>query len=411
MLVDLSVLSVAVTVFTFLYYAVWCLLAAFHVSVRDKTYGFVRFNPHPPKVTVLLPCRDEEAVVAESIKQCLNQSYRNLEIVVVAHNCLDNTYEIAKRLKSEKVRVVRLETEEAGKGLGLNYGLQFATGEIIVYFDADSIIERDYVQRIVQAIYGGKLDVVQGKIVGANSSLNQLCFLQHMENLIFLSFFWGGKQKLGLSSGLGGTGIGIKRSALERIGGFRNVLIEDFDLCLRAELEGLKVGYCRDAVVRDEKVPRLGMMMRQRSRWVAGHFQLIKGLIKKPRKVLKLLLRNPVDLLHLFSPFYSFALWLGVFLGVGSFVVNSLSFFSEVWVVFFSFPLGVFIVETALLQILFVLVLRKECRSRDEFRRCMKSLPLFYFFTLHWLVAFWGGFFLRDWQRTKTQHGFRTRVN
>lgn len=247
--------------------------------------------------------------------------------------------------------------------------------------------------------------------MGANPDYNRLCFLQHIENLVFLSFFWGGKQKLNLPCGLGGTGVAIKRSSLEQLGGFRNVLVEDFDLCLRAEMKNMKIAYRRDAIVYDEKVPYYRMIVRQRSRWFAGHLQLIGEMIRRPKGFLMLLKRSPVDFLHLFTPFYSLSLWIGIFVGIGSLIVNSQLLFPNLWVVYFSVPFSFFLMQTMLLQALFLLVLRKECRTQSEFRRCALNLPLFNLYTFHWFVVFWNALFLRDWEKTKMEHGFRGKIN
>lgn len=411
LVIDLSIITITITAFTFLYFLMWCILSIVHVSRKDKTYEPVKFNPHEPRVSILIPCKNEEKVVADAIRQCLNQSYENLEVIVIAHNCHDKTFEIAKQFESEKVRVLQLNTDESGKGLGLNYGLKFATGDIIAYFDADSVIERDYVRKIAETLYEGKYDLVQGKIVGANPDFNHLCFLQHMENLIFLSFFWGGKQKLNLPSGLGGTGVAIKKSSLEQIGGFRNVLVEDFDLCLRAEMSNLKIAYRQDAIIYDEKVPYYRMIVRQRSRWFAGHLQLINEMIHSPKKFFTLLKKCPVDFLHLLTPFYNLCLWIGIFVGAGSLIINSQLFFPNLWIVYFSIPFSLFLVQTGLLQVLFLLVLKKECRTRDEFRQCAINLPLFNLYTFHWFIVFWNALFLRDWEKTKMDHGFRGDIN
>ena len=409
-IIDLSIITVAITVFTLLYFLMWCILSIAHVSRRDKIYGSAKFNPHEPTVTILIPCRNEEKVVADAITQCLNQSYESLEVIVVAHNCRDKTFEVAKQFECERVHVLKLDTKESGKGLGLNYGLKSAIGDIIVYFDADSLVERDYVKKIVDTIYEGKYDLVQGKILGANPHFNRLCFLQHMENLLFLSFFWGGKQKLNLPCGLGGTGVAIKRSSLEQLGGYRNVLVEDFDLCLRAEMKNMKIAYRHDAIVYDEKVPYFRMIIRQRTRWFAGHLQLANEMIRCPNKLLTLLKKNPVDFLHLLTPFYSLGLWIGVFVGLVSLVINSQLLFQNIWVVYFSVPFSVFLAQTVLLQALFLLVLKKECRTHAEFRRCALNLPLFNVYTLHWFMVFWNALFLRDWERTKMEHGFRGNI-
>lgn len=410
LVIDLSIITVAITAFTLLYFLMWCILSIVHISRKDKTYGSAKFNPHGPTVSILLPCKNEEKVVADAIAQCLNQSYERIEVIVVAHNCSDKTFEIAKRFGCERVHVLKLDTKESGKGLGLNHGLELAKGDIIVCFDADSIAERDYVKKIVDAIYEGKYDLVQGKILGSNPSFNRLCFLQHMENLLFLSFFWGGKQKLNLPSGLGGTGVAIKRSSLEQLGGYRNVLVEDFDLCLRAEMKNMKIAYRHDAIVYDEKVPYYRMIIRQRTRWFAGHLQLVSEMIRRPKRFLTLLKKCPVDFLHLLTPFYSLCLWIGIFMGLTSIVINSQLLFQNVWMVYFSVPFSLFLMQTLFLQALFLLVLRKECRTHAEFKRCALNLPLFSIFTLHWFIVFWNALFLRDWEKTKMEHGFREKV-
>ena len=411
MLLPLSIITIPVTVFTLIYYFMWMFLAIVHVAKKDEPPTKAKFNPSFPLVTIILPCRNEETVISTAVEQSLNQTYPNLEVIVVAHNCTDKTVQKAKQHQDPRLKVYELNTEETGKGLGLNYALKFASGEVIFYFDSDSIIPKEYVEKIINAMYSKGYDVVQGKIIGANPEYNKLSFFQHMENQIYLSFFWGGKQKIGLPSGLGGTGVAIRKQALENIGGFRNVLIEDFDLCVRAQLAGYKIGYCDDAIIYDEKVPYYDMLIRQRSRWVAGQFQLIGDLVKK-RMLTKLFRKNPVDFFQLMSPFYNLCLWIGIFVGIAS-IANYLSFMgilNNVWVTFWYLPLPLFILQTIALQVVFILVLRKECQTHKEFLVSVLNLPLFYIYSTHWFFVFWKAVLLRrkaTWAFTKTEHGFR----
>lgn len=412
MLIDLSLLTFAITVYTTIYYFMWLILSVVHVTRKeDEVPAEVMFNPHPPLVSILLPCRDEESVIATVIEQTLKQTYEDIEVVVVAHNCTDKTAEIARKFKDPRVKVYELNTKEVGKGLGLIHGHEKSKGDIIIYFDSDSIIPEDYVEKVVKLMESKDCDLVQGKIVGANPDYNELCFLQHMENQIFLSMFWGGKQKVGLPGGLGGTGVSIRRSALDSIGGFRNVLIEDFDLCLRAQMADKKVGYCRDAVIYDEKVPHYDMMIRQRSRWISGHFQLISEFAKK-RLLPKLLLKNPVDFFQLLTPFYTICLWTGVFIGLISTTANNLSMAGtwNVWITSFYIPIEIFIIQTLILQIFFILVLRKECKTHKELIKSIVRLPLFYIYSMHWFLVVMKTVLRRQkttWADTKTAHGFR----
>ncbi|UCC57590.1 MAG: glycosyltransferase family 2 protein [Candidatus Bathyarchaeum sp.] len=410
MLINISILTIALTIFTTIYYFMWLFLSLVHVVKKDEIIIETKFNPHPPLVSILLPCRDEESVISTVIEQTLNQTHKNLEIIVIAHNCTDKTAQIARQYQDPRVKLYELTTQEVGKGLGLNYGYKNATGDIIIYFDADSIIPEDYVENIVKIMDSKDYDLVQGKIIGANPDYNRLCFLQHMENQIFLSMFWAGKQKLGLPGGLGGTGVAIRKQALEDIGGFRNILIEDFDLCVRAQMAGHKIGYCKEAVIYDEKVPHYDMLIRQRSRWIAGHFQIISDLVKK-RTLPKLFLKNPVDFFQLLSPFYTLCLWLGVFIGIISISANTLSQlgYLDFWISSWYIPLEIYVFQTILLQVFFVLILRKECKTKKELLKSVLNLPLFYIYSVHWFWVLVRTVLFRrkvTWAFTKTEHGF-----
>jgi len=84
LVIDLSIVGLLVTIFTSLYFLMWCFLSATHIVVKDRTYKTKKFNPHEPLVSVLIPCRDEEKVVAEAIRQCLHQSKHSIALTLFA---------------------------------------------------------------------------------------------------------------------------------------------------------------------------------------------------------------------------------------------------------------------------------------------------------------------------------------
>jgi hypothetical protein len=142
---------------------------------------------------------------------------------------------------------------------------------------------------------------------------------------------------------------------------------------------------------------------------MAGHFQLTEDLIKTG-KMTKLLRKNPVDFFQLISPFYTLCLWIGIFVGVISYTNYLLGPLNNSWITFWYAPLPVFILQTIMLQVLFIFVLRKECQTNKEFRNSILNLPLFYVYTLHWFWVFWKAVVLNRktaWASTKTDHGFK----
>ena len=389
-MIDLSFISIPIIVIVNAYCFLWVFLSIVYLT-RKAEVDDPLLQDH--FVSVILPARDEERVIQNIIADLKAQTYKKLEIIVLAHNCKDKTYE--KALETAKsvevpVKVYKLTTSEVGKGIGLQYGLEKSKGDLIIYFDSDSVVPSIYIEGLIGWIERG-YDAVQGNIVGSNPRYNRLTFLQHLENLIFMRIFWGGKHRLGLPAGLGGTGVMVKREVLDAVGGYQNVLIEDFDLFMRLNLGGFKVAYAENCFIYDEKVPSWRKLIRQRSRWMAGHFQLIKRYPIKTH--LKLFLKNPIDFLQLFSPIFLLSLL----------IVTLLGFFRLFLpITYWETPLIIWLILTLFMNFLFAMVLK---RQRIGFRQSCKYLPVLYLFCLHWYAAFVKSFFINGWSDTKTEHG------
>lgn len=96
------------------------------------------------KVSILIPLYNAEQYIAETIDSILNQTYSNIEIILIDDGSTDNSYEIAQNYASEKVKVV----QQANKGAcaARNKALELSTGEYIVFFDADDIMYKDKIK-------------------------------------------------------------------------------------------------------------------------------------------------------------------------------------------------------------------------------------------------------------------------
>ena len=66
--------------------------------------------------SIIIPSRNEENVIRETIHNCLSQTYQNIEVIVVCHNCSDRTFEKAQ-VQDKRVNVFNLVTKESGKGI------------------------------------------------------------------------------------------------------------------------------------------------------------------------------------------------------------------------------------------------------------------------------------------------------
>lgn len=101
-----------------------------------------------PLVSVVIPVYNGELYIAECIEQMLNQSYKNLEIIVVNDGSTDKTCQIAK---SYPVKLIEFP-QNRGNAIGKNAGMNAATGELIHFMDVDDAINLDFYKNMVSAI-------------------------------------------------------------------------------------------------------------------------------------------------------------------------------------------------------------------------------------------------------------------
>ncbi|HEY7849036.1 MAG TPA: glycosyltransferase family 2 protein [Ktedonobacterales bacterium] len=106
-----------------------------------------------PFVTVIMPVRNEEAIIARSLGAVLSQHYppERVEALIADGQSDDHTREVIASLPgAERVRVI--ENPQRRQAFGLNLALRQARGDIIVRVDGHTIIAPDYVRQCVQAL-------------------------------------------------------------------------------------------------------------------------------------------------------------------------------------------------------------------------------------------------------------------
>ena len=87
------------------------------------------------KVSVIIPAYNAEKFIGEAIESVLNQTYKNIEIIVVDDGSKDNTYHIVKQNFGNQVKLIR--KKNGGVSSARNMGVKNAEGEFIAYLDAD----------------------------------------------------------------------------------------------------------------------------------------------------------------------------------------------------------------------------------------------------------------------------------
>ena len=111
------------------------------------------------KVSVIVSVYNTEKYVRKCIEAILNQTYSNLELVLIDDKSSDNSLSILREYKNNS-KVVLIENEQ-NKGLSYsrNVGLKMSHGDYIGYIDSDDYIEPDYYEKLMEAIQKEKADI------------------------------------------------------------------------------------------------------------------------------------------------------------------------------------------------------------------------------------------------------------
>lgn len=92
-------------------------------------------------ISVIIPLYNKEASILRSMNSVLNQTYKDIELIVVDDGSTDNSYNIAQRCAD--TRLVLLQQTNAGPSAARNTGVKYAKGEWIVFLDADDELVDD----------------------------------------------------------------------------------------------------------------------------------------------------------------------------------------------------------------------------------------------------------------------------
>lgn len=104
------------------------------------------------KVSIIIPVYNGEYTIEQTIKSALNQTYENVQIVVINDGSKDNTASICERLAEQHSNIILIHKENGGVSAARNTGLERAEGKYIAFLDADDTIEPDFCEKLVQAI-------------------------------------------------------------------------------------------------------------------------------------------------------------------------------------------------------------------------------------------------------------------
>jgi len=297
-------------------------------SLEDLPYVHAGFEP---PVSILAPAYNEETTIAATVRSLLQLVYPEYEIIVVNDGAKDRTLEVLIRefdlLAVPETYRIQVETQpvrniyqsvtypnlrvvdkaNGGKSDALNAGINCARYPLFCCIDADSILQRDSLKRVVQpflddpttVVSGGTIrvangcDIQGGFLTRAGLPKHPLALIQIVEYL--RAFLFGRMGWTPLNAVLiisGAFGVFDKKTVVE-IGGYRaDTIGEDMELIvrmhriLREQGRPYRIAFVPDPICWTDAPEDLKTLRNQRIRWQRGlsdSLMLNRGLLFHPR--------------------------------------------------------------------------------------------------------------------------------
>lgn len=105
-----------------------------------------------PKISVIVPVFNAEAYLAQCLQSIINQSYINLDIVVINDGSTDKSVEIIKEFAKIDARIVHITQINSGISHARNIGIGNASGEFVVFVDSDDWVDVDFVKKMYEGL-------------------------------------------------------------------------------------------------------------------------------------------------------------------------------------------------------------------------------------------------------------------
>lgn len=247
------------------------------ITLLGRTRPQPRHQPRTeggPRFGLVVCARDEASVVGGTVASLRAQEYPAglYEVLVVAHNCSDDTASLAARAGA---RVLELKTDRPGKAQPMMAGLRELGDrcDFIGVFDADSRFPSTLLATVAAASEGeGCLQVEAVPREAEDWLASGYGFGRRSRNL----FWWRPREALGLGSTISGTGFFIRPSLLAEFLANQRTLTEDLELTARLYAGGHRVAYVSSTYVAIQEPHRFKASMKQRVRWSRGHFSVLR---------------------------------------------------------------------------------------------------------------------------------------
>lgn len=252
-----------------LYFEVFLLLTFIQGRWRKSALA-MQTPAHYPSVAIVVPCHNEERGVAATMRSLLSLEYprEKISIIAVDDGSTDRTLEVLRGFETDS-RVRVYAKENGGKHTAMNYALEHTDAELIGCLDADSVVEKGALLRMIPVFENDSIGAVTPGI-HVREPKTILQYMQHVEYRlsIFNRFTLAA---LGSAFITPGPFSIFRASVVRELGGWRYAhSTEDMEIALRMQERGYQIANAPQAIVHTSTPANVRGLFRQRVRWTYG---------------------------------------------------------------------------------------------------------------------------------------------
>lgn len=231
-----------------------------------------------PFFSVIIPAHNEEKNIERLLNSLVEQSCQDFEIIVSDSDSTDDTSKVVESFKKNFPNLVHIEEKMQNVSAARNNGAKYATGQWLVFFDADVYVEKHFFKQMMKHIQLNKPHMATVWNRPSPPSWKGRFLFGIMNRIVHLIQH--------ISPAANGPCIMMQRTVFERIGGFDQSIFfgEDYDIVKRAHKKGAEMDVFQTPLlfVSTRRFEKEGLMVSLYKSITALLYQFIFGPVRKP---------------------------------------------------------------------------------------------------------------------------------
>ncbi|HSH67771.1 MAG TPA: glycosyltransferase [Bacteroidia bacterium] len=248
-------------------------LSVYSISSLYKRKQIAPEIAHPLlSVSVIIVMHNEELVIRKTVENLIKLNYKKerFEIIIVDDNSTDNSIRALDGLESQIRIVCETNPDSKGKPRAINRLVHQLTSDLICIFDADSLPEENFLEKMIPYFNNDKTALVQGRNIQYNEQNTIIAKLSSIDIDATHFTLINGKNAIKGMCIFEGRGAILRRSIFIKLGGFEcDLPTEDWDYGFRCQIAGYCVFYNPEAKNWEQSVENVEDFYHQRYRWLS----------------------------------------------------------------------------------------------------------------------------------------------